>query len=183
MFPAGDEFCNTQFGNNNAYCQDNEISWLDWGRLQTYQKIYQFFRHMIGFRKRHPAIQGTGKAAVCGFPETSLHGRKPWKADYESDGGVVAVMFAGYDPHRNQDDIVYLIINAFWEAAEVELPGLPEGLAWQMEINTGAEGEEYRDIPLIIGNSRVLAGERSVLILTAEKSGSRREAAKKSERN
>ena len=78
-------------------------------------------------------------------------------------------MFAGYDPHRNQDDIVYLIINAFWEAAEVELPGLPEGLAWQMEINTGAEGEEYRDIPLIIGNSRVLAGERSVLILTAEK--------------
>ena len=42
MFPAGDEFCNTQFGNNNAYCQDNEISWLDWGRLQTYQKIYQF---------------------------------------------------------------------------------------------------------------------------------------------
>ena len=92
-------------------------------------------------------------------------------------------MFAGYDPHRNQDDIVYLIVNAFWEAAEVELPGLPEGLAWQMEINTGAEGEEYRDIPLIIGNSRVLAGERSVLILTAEKSGSRREAAKKSERN
>ena len=52
-----------------------------------------------------------------------------------------------------------------------------------MELNTGAEGEEYRDIPLIIGNSRVLAGERSVLILTAEKSGSRREAAKKSERN
>ena len=67
-------------------------------------------------------------------------------------------MFAGYDPHRNQDDIVYLIINAFWEAAEVELPGLPEGLAWQMEINTGAEGEEYRDIPLIIGNSRVAGG-------------------------
>ena len=75
MICGGDEVARTQQGNNNAYCQDNEISWLDWGRLQTYQKIYQFFRHMIGFRKRHPAIQGTGKAAVCGFPETSLHGR------------------------------------------------------------------------------------------------------------
>lgn len=79
------------------------------------------------------------------------------------------MMFAGYDPQKNQDDIVYLIVNAFWEAAEAELPVLPEGMVWQMEINTGAEKEEYRDTPLIIGDGRVLAGERSVLILTAEK--------------
>lgn len=169
MFLAGDEFCNTQFGNNNAYCQDNEISWLDWERLKIYRKIYQFFCHMISFRKRHPVVRRKGKAAVCGFPDISFHGRKPWEADYENDGRLIAVMFAGYDPQKNQDDIVYLIVNAFWEAAEAELPVLPEGMVWQMEINTGAEKEEYRDTPLIIGDGRVLAGERSVLILTAEK--------------
>lgn len=51
MFYAGDEFCNTQFGNNNAYCQDNIISWLDWTRLEKYQEIHDFFRYMIAFRE------------------------------------------------------------------------------------------------------------------------------------
>src|SRR5699024_12042195 len=101
----------------------------------------------------------------------------------ENDKYIYTNNLIRYETNINQEDTVHLIVNAFIEAAEVDLPGLPEVLAWQMEINTGAEGEEYRDIPLIIGNSRVLAGERSVLILTAEKSGSRREAAKKSERN
>ena len=47
MFLAGDEFCNTQFGNNNAYCQDNEISWLDWSLLEKNREIYEFFRYML----------------------------------------------------------------------------------------------------------------------------------------
>ena len=54
MFLAGDEFCNTQFGNNNPYCQDNEISWLDWGLLKKNQDIYQFFRYMIQIARLKP---------------------------------------------------------------------------------------------------------------------------------
>lgn len=69
MFLAGDEFGNTQFGNNNAYCQDNQISWLDWGNLEKYQDIYDFFRYLIRFRKMHPAIAGSCKEARCGLPE------------------------------------------------------------------------------------------------------------------
>lgn len=169
MFLAGDEFCNTQYGNNNAYCQDNEISWLDWGRLETYQEIYQFFRYMVRFRKAHPAIRGTNVAAVCGLPETSLHGVKPWKADYENDGRVVGILFAGYDQEKKKDDIVYLIVNVFWETVEVELPEEPKGMDWYLKINTGDRGAEFREEPVLIENRRVLAGERSVLILTAEK--------------
>ena len=73
MFYAGDEFCNTQFGNNNAYCQDNIISWLDWTRLEKYQEIHDFFRYMIAFREKYPILRRSTKKALCGLPEISIH--------------------------------------------------------------------------------------------------------------
>ena len=57
MLLSGDEFANTQFGNNNAYCQDNEISYLDWGRLKKYKKLYEFTKNLIAFRKAHPVLR------------------------------------------------------------------------------------------------------------------------------
>ena len=69
MFYAGDEFCNTQFGNNNAYCQDNRISWLDWKRLEEYREIHDFFRYMIAFRREHGVVRKDMGSAACGFPE------------------------------------------------------------------------------------------------------------------
>ena len=56
MFRAGDEFLNTQFGNNNPYNQDNEIGWLDWSQLQSSKDIFRFFKKMIAFRKNHPSL-------------------------------------------------------------------------------------------------------------------------------
>ena len=64
MFYAGDEFCNTQFGNNNAYCQDNIISWLDWTRLEKYQEIHDFFRYMIAFREKYPILRRSTKKVL-----------------------------------------------------------------------------------------------------------------------
>ena len=72
MFLAGDEFCNTQFGNNNAYCQDNEISWLDWGRLGKYKDIFRFFQYMIRFRKTHRLVRANVSGGACGFPGCEL---------------------------------------------------------------------------------------------------------------
>ena len=168
MFLAGDEFCNTQFGNNNAYCQDNEISWLDWERLELFPEIHRFFRQMIRFRKEHPAVRGTKVPAVCGLPETSIHSEIPWMAPAEGSRAG-AVLFACYDPKRKKDDIVYLVINPFWEAVEVKLPGLPDGLKWYMKVNTSAQGEEFRELAIWIRNDRVLAGARSVMILLGER--------------
>lgn len=165
MFLAGDEFCNTQYGNNNAYCQDNEISWLDWSRLEVYQEIHHFFRSLIHLRKQHSAVWGGCKKAVCGFPEVSLHGSSPWNADYGEQTGIVAVLYAGYDEKKKIDDLVYLVMNVHWEAAGVELPELPGGMMWYMAVNTGAEGSEYREKPILVENNRILAGERSVIVL------------------
>ena len=165
MFLAGDEFCNTQFGNNNPYCQDNEISWLDWGLLKKNQDIYQFFRYMIHFRKKHPAIHGLCQPATCGLMDVSLHGVRPFEGDFGEDAKVIAAMFAGFDSKRKKDDIVYILINAYWEAMTVTLPTLPGDMKWSIAANTGEEGVGYHEEPVPLMQDEVLAGERSVMVL------------------
>ena len=98
MFLAGDEFCNTQFGNNNAYCQDNEISWLDWSLLEKNREIYEFFRYMIAFRKKHSAISGECSPSGFGFPMVSVHTNQPWDNNVTQESKFLGVMFAGAVP-------------------------------------------------------------------------------------
>ena len=100
MFFAGDEFCNTQFGNNNAYCQDNIISWLDWGRLEEFKEIHDFVRHMIQFRKEHPILRKMTKPSSCQFPEISVHNGTPFNASTDYKTKLVGIMYAG----RNEED-------------------------------------------------------------------------------
>ena len=72
MFYAGDEFCNTQFGNNNAYCQDNIISWPDWTRLEKYQEIHDFFRYMIAFREKYPILRRSTKKRSAAYRRSAF---------------------------------------------------------------------------------------------------------------
>ena len=81
MFLAGDEFADTRYGNNNPYCQDNLISWLDWSLLEKNRALYEFFRYMIHFRKAHACIRKDLEPSYLGFPSMSLHGLTPWKPD------------------------------------------------------------------------------------------------------
>ncbi|MDO4273860.1 MAG: alpha-amylase family glycosyl hydrolase [Eubacteriales bacterium] len=136
MFLAGDEFGDTRFGNNNPYCQDNEISWLDWTRLEKNKDIYEFFRYMIQFRKDHPAIRGDMLPSAVGFPFISVHTEQPWQGEITEGSQYLGVMFAGHDPDRDIDDIVYLALNVHWEEREITLPFLPEGYRWQLYVNT-----------------------------------------------
>ena len=73
MFLAGDEFGNTQFGNNNSYCQDNEISWLDWGLLDKNRELFEFFKFMIHYRQKHPVIRKKLPDAICGMEAMHSH--------------------------------------------------------------------------------------------------------------
>lgn len=107
MFYAGDEFCNTQFGNNNAYCQDNIISWLDWSRLPEYQEIHDFVRYMIAFRKAHPILRKTTGNAVCDFPEISIHNGVPWNGNVDNSTRLIGVMYAGRDAENTARMILY----------------------------------------------------------------------------
>ncbi len=168
MFLMGDEFCNTQFGNNNAYCQDNEISWLDWGRLQNYRDIFLFFRYMIHFRQEHRVLRHHTAACSLGFPQISFHGREPFQPDASGENRLVGVLFAGVD-EEGKDDIVYLGINAHWEEARITLPPLPDGWAFRQHVNTGlANGGlpgKNGVLPAVAGGMAL--APRSVVVLSA----------------
>lgn len=163
MFLAGDEFGNTQFGNNNAYCQDNKVSWLDWRLLEKNGDVFAFFKYMIQFRKDHPILRSNMSWGYAGVPDVSYHGVTPWQESFEDYDHYVGVMFAGRE-RGGKPDIVYVASNAYWEALTVELPGLPEGLAWVPVVNTWDEAvQEYEPC----GN-QILVGARSVILLAAK---------------
>lgn len=137
MFLAGDEFCNTQFGNNNPYCQDNEISWLDWNAAEKNVDIFTFFQAMIALRKRHSILRDSTQPALSGYPSISWHGVLPWKFDYSSENRVIALMFAGKADNQESDEFIYLAMNMHWEKHDLYLPLLPRGYRWRVFANTG----------------------------------------------
>ncbi len=135
MFLAGDEFCNTQFGNNNAYCQDNITSWLDWNLLEKNRDMFRFFQHMIRFRKEHRVLRRNVSGGTCGFPDISFHGEKPWRGQFAAHERYVGVMFAGREEGK-EPDIVYVASNSYWEEIAVLLPELPETMTWELAADT-----------------------------------------------
>ena len=145
MFLAGDEFCNTQFGNNNAYCQDNLISWLDWNRLQENQDMFSFFRYMIRFRKAHRVLRINVSDGALGFPDVSFHGVHPWTEQFSGHEHYVGVLFAGREKEK-EADIVYLASNAYWKELTVCLPSLPQHMSWQIEADTWEEQINVRPL-------------------------------------
>ena len=172
MILAGDEFCNTQFGNNNPYCQDNEISWLNWNLLKMNKEVFNFFKNMIKFRKNHPVLKDNTKPALCGFPSSSKHGSIPWCLDSWEEIRVLGVMFAGRNLADDEDDIIYIAINAYWEKQYMEIPDLPKGLEWRMAVNTALpEGRDFvqsiDEMPKV--GTRIELESRSVMILCSVK--------------
>lgn len=137
MFLAGDEFGDTRFGNNNPYCQDNEISWLDWKRLKTNQTLYQFFKKMIQFRRAHPAIRNNLAPSDTGFPAVSIHTNQPRDNSINQDTKCLAVCYAGKT--EQGEDLVYVALNVYWEKQRFELPKLPNAYEWKRFIDTALD--------------------------------------------
>lgn len=136
MFLMGDEFGNSQGGNNNAYCQDNYISWLNWKNLKENHELYDFFKYMIHFRKKHIAVRKHMKSCSEGFPEMSAHGTVPWQPDYGEDSHYMGVMFAVRNKDDKRDDIVYVAVNTYWEDLNISLPQLSKGTEWYTAVDT-----------------------------------------------
>ena len=144
MLLAGDEFGNTQKGNNNAYCQDNEIGWGTWNKRVMNQRILAFCKKLIALRKAHPVfspkeeLRGMDYIA-CGSPDISFHGTKPWYPDLSNYSRVIGIMLCGkYAPLtiRKSDKSFYMAFNMHWEAHRFELPVLPKGKKWKVIIDT-----------------------------------------------
>lgn len=168
MILAGDEFGNSQYGNNNPYCQDNKTSWLDWNDLQKNQDLFKFFKSMIAFRKRHPVLMRMSEGIPIGYPAISSHGVEAWQFDYSPENRFVGIMFAG-KTRDGKDDFIYLGINTHWESHSVWLPALPQNLSWQVEVNTDLGDKAFYDEPAPINSAeKFVIGARSVIICTAK---------------
>ena len=176
MLLSGDEFANTQSGNNNAYCQDNETSWLDWSGLEKHRDLYDFARRLIAFRNAHPVLRDDshdfGKNST-GYPGLSFHGTKAWDIGMDSPGHAFAYLYA--EDHTKygteKDCFIYVAVNAHWEEHEYELPGLPEGYGWYLAFYSNGESydsggekvlKDARTVSLTPRSSAVLIGKKTV---------------------
>lgn len=168
MFLSGDEFADTRYGNNNPYCQDNLISWLDWSLLKKNKDLFDFFQYMIQFRKDHPVIRKDLEPSYLGVPAMSTHGLTPDETNFSGDSHVVCVRFAGYNEAAQKEDLVYLAVNSGWFPVTLTLPELPEHYKWKVAVNTGDPKCQFfhkNSMPTV--ESKIFLGERSVIIFVA----------------
>ena len=168
MFLSGDEFADTRYGNNNPYCQDNLISWLDWSLLKKNKDLFDFFQYMIQFRKNHPVIRKDLEPSYLGVPAMSTHGLTPDEINFSGDSHVVCVRFAGYNEATQKEDLVYLAVNSGWFPVTLTLPELPEHYKWKVAVNTGDPKCQFfhkNSMPTV--ESKIFLGERSVIIFVA----------------
>lgn len=146
MLFNGDEIARTKSGNNNTYCHDNELNWIDWSYLEKNQQIFRFFKQMIEFRKAHPVLRGVthfqNKDYVgSGYPDISWHGVNAWNPDWSVQSRSIAFMLCGKHASqgREKDNYVYVAMNMYWQDLRFELPALPAGYKWFRFANTAAE--------------------------------------------
>jgi isoamylase len=174
MFVAGDEFGRTQRGNNNAYCQDNDISWLDWDLARENAGLLRFFRLLIRLRKNHMAFKFAGYSE----PDTPdpcpvvFHGLAPFAPDWSESSRILAVQFTEHaGPFPGITDI-YLAINAHWESHTFTLPDLSHDRRFHLVIDTNLPSpddisEPWLDRPLLDPHTYLLA-PRSVVVLMSK---------------
>ena len=173
MILSGDEFANTQYGNNNAYCQDNEVSWLDWADLEKNNGLYEYVRRLIAFRRAHPVLRATAFDFAqngTGYPELSFHGTQAWAIDRCAPGLTFAYMYA--EDHKKygtaRDAFIYVAVNAWEEEQRYALPTLPEGYRWRLAFEAyGVSADAGMEFPH--GDAAGLAlGPRTTAVLIAE---------------
>ena len=167
----GDEFGNSQEGNNNPYCQDNEISWLNWKELEKNQELFEFVKSLIAIRKAHPILHMPQEMRImdyksCGYPDVSYHGTNAWNPETESYNRHVALMYCGKYVMKNkqtEDDFFFVTINMHWEKHDFSLPSLPKGMNWYPLLNT-MNGTILEKSKPLTDQKHVVAEDRSIQI-------------------
>ena len=172
MLLAGDEVLRSQRGNNNAYCQDNEVSWFDWSLVETNHEMLRFTSGMIALRRRHPAVASNrffdGRPLPGrDLPDIAWHGtRLDEPAWSDARGRVLRFTVAG---RTDEEEDLHVVLNMSEESLALELPTIP-GRAWHLAVDT-ARGlpddlvEPERQAPL--SGQCLTAAARSVVVLQA----------------
>ncbi len=157
MFRTGDEFMNTQFGNNNPYNQDNETGWLDWSQLQLNKDVFRFFKKMIAFRKTHSTLC----RSRFWREDVSWYGTGP-VADLSHASHSLAFCLHGAS---QEDDDIYVMINAYWAPLEFHVQ---EGTAqdWVRIVDTALPSpDDFSESGRLLGQSKYVLAPRSTVVL------------------
>lgn len=173
---AGDEFGNSQNGNNNAYCQDNSIAWLNWEKQE--KEILSFTQKLIQLRKNYAVFhQNQGLIQkdyfACGYPDISMHGVQAWSPDYTEESRCVAFLLPTIYAEA-QEQYFYLLFNFYWKEKTFDLPDLPKAFQWFLVIDTNqTAGKEIileEQLQKAISNQREqVVAARSILVLLGKK--------------
>jgi isoamylase len=166
MLLMGDELGRSQHGNNNTYCHDNELNWLDWDLLNTNRELFNFVSHCLHFRQAHPVLRNryhfqNRDYMGSGYADISWHGTQAWSADWSDSSRTLAFMLCG--KHAKQgtvtDNYIYVAINMHWETQWFNVPGLPSDMKWHISVNTGSEFDHFT-----IGSEPELEQQHGLLI-------------------
>jgi isoamylase len=168
MLLMGDEVRRTQKGNNNAYCQDNEITWMDWGHLKTNGELIRFVRGLIRLNRDHSLYQAV-LTISAGMENRKLtwHGTHLDKPDFGYDSHSLAFSLS----NETGAEKLHAILNAYWEALEFELPTLAAGKRWHRAVDTSLPSpDDYREpgTELVVDTAKYVAQPRSSVILIAQ---------------
>ena len=171
MLYQGDERCNTQNGNNNPYCQDNEIGWMNWRATKDSLRLLDFTRKIVAFRKVHECFRRRtpfkcNDYKVVGYPDLSFHGKDAWKADFGNYSHTIGVMYCeDYNEEHPSHDLIYLAMNMHWHNQQLGLPAPPEGYHWEIVLDTFKE-EPFLNEPVKLDDPRhTFVRGRSIQIL------------------
>lgn len=168
MIWGGDEFLNTHYGNNNPYCQDNEISWIKWNYLKSNIDIFNFVKKLIEFRKEHKILRNDSPLKeqdylACGYPDLSYHSSKAWYIETDYHDRQIGFMYCGSYAKNEQDKedcFIYIAYNMYWIAQEFALPNLPKNLNWIKVIDTNTGFVEKEEMA-----KSMIVGPRSTIVL------------------
>lgn len=174
---AGDEFGNSQNGNNNAYCQDNKTGWLDWKLLDTNRDLYEFVKGLIAFRKEHGVFHMDREPRImdyksCGRPDMSYHGEYVWRPEFENFRRQFGILYWGAYGRKadgSEDDTIYVIYNMHWEPHVFGLPRLADGQLWHVMYDTSKGPEKgcfAKDCePVLEDQTQTVVSPRSIKVL------------------
>ncbi len=182
MILAGDEFGNTQEGNNNAYCQDNPTGWVSWGEARKNAELLAFVKKISALRSEHPvlhnpaALRGTDYLS-CGCPDVSIHGKTAWRPDDSPYNRTLGILLGGEFVRKNRDesdDSFYLIFNMYWEEQTFDIPRLSGGRTWKLVLAT-----DPALTPAEITEDRLTVPRRTIAVLQSVKNDGTKKAQRK----
>lgn len=171
---SGDEFANSQEGNNNPYCQDNDIAWIKWNYTSVGRELLEYTKFMIEMRKAHGVLRRRTllrgvDTLSCGFPSVSFHGREAWRPDTSPASRYMGIMYCGFyavGDEKEDEYFFYIAVNMHWQVNYMGLPKLPKGKCWVYRASTGKEIPEIEEDA---ASQEICVPPRTIVLCTTKK--------------